>query len=228
MFFDLMPDRAVLSDVNPELVNVYLRIRDQVHQVIPYLQEHQRSHSREHYYQVRSHVPSDPVQRAARLLYLNKTCFNGLYRENAKGQFNVPMGRYRNPRICDPDLLWAAARGLNSVEIHQRPFSAVLDQAQAGDFVYFDPPYFPLSPTSSFTAYSRYRFGETEQIQLRDTFVALAQRGVQVMLSNSDCPLIRDLYQGWPYHVITAARAINSKAKGRGKITELLITSYAL
>lgn len=226
VFFDLGPRRAVLSDVNPELVNVYECVRDRVDRLIPLLQEHQRRHDREHYYRVRARVPRHRIQRAARLLYLNKTCFNGLYRENAKGQFNVPMGRYHNPRICDPDLLQAAAQALAGVEIHRRPFTEVVHQAQPGDFVYFDPPYFPLSPTSSFTAYSRYAFGEPEQIQLRDTFVHLAQRGVQVMLSNSDCPLIQDLYSSWPRHPIAATRAINSKADRRGKITELLITSY--
>jgi len=227
IFFHLQPQRAVLMDINPELVNVYECVREQVEELIELLRRHRDRHSPDYYYSMRAHSPSSNVERAARLIYLNKTCFNGLYRENAQGQFNVPLGRYKNPGIFDPDLLRSAAVSLQFAFITVAPFEAILDHASGGqDFVYFDPPYHPISPTSSFTAYSRYAFSAADQIRLRDTFVELAQRGVKVMLSNSDCPLIRELYQGFPIHSMIAARAINSKADKRGKIAEVLITSY--
>ena len=220
-------DNAYLMDINEELINVYRCIRDQVEGVIDYLTIHQRDHCHDYYYTLRAHVPEDRLARAARFLYLNKTCFNGLYRENLKGQFNVPMGRYKNPNICPSDLLRAASFALKTVKIEVNPFELVLELARtAQDFVYFDPPYHPLSPTSSFTGYSRYSFREEDQIRLKDTFSILASRGVKVMLSNSDCPFIRELYREFPTHTVFAARAINSKAKKRGKITEVLVTSY--
>ena len=227
IFFHLQPRRACLMDINPELVNVFQCVRDRVFDLIHYLRNHRDAHSQEHYYAVRACIPTDAVERAARFIYLNKTCFNGLYRENSKGQFNVPMGRYKNPGIFDPDLLIGASQSLQSAQIHQAQFDAVLDYAtSANDFVYFDPPYVPISATSNFTGYSRHSFKEADHIRLRDTFVTLANRGVQVMLSNSDCPFVRDLYRDFPMYSIAAARAINSKATRRGKITELLITSY--
>ncbi|MEB3358685.1 MAG: DNA adenine methylase [Synechococcales bacterium] len=227
IFFHLQPPQAVLTDINPELVNVYRCIRDQVNTVIELLHEHKQQHSSDYYYQVRAQVGNTDAERAARLIYLNKTCFNGLYRENSKGQFNVPMGRYKNPRICDPALLRAASRALQPAVITTQPFETILVRANsASDLVYFDPPYHPISPTSNFTAYNRFAFNEADQVRLREVFVALAQRGVAVMLSNSDCPFIRDLYQGFQIHTIQAARAINSNARKRGKITELLITSF--
>lgn len=218
---------GVLTDINSELVNVYCCVRDRVEELIELLAQHQKNHSQEYYYRMRSCVTGTPVEMAARLIYLNKTCFNGLYRENSKGEFNVPMGRYKNPTICNAELLRVVSASLQSVEIEVRPFEAVLDFAKtAEDFVYFDPPYHPLSNTSNFTGYSRYSFNEQDQIRLRDTFAEIAQRGVKVMLSNSDCPFIRELYKDFRIHEILAARAINSKAEKRGKITELLVISY--
>lgn len=228
IFFHLQPAQAVLTDINPELVNVYRCIRDEVETVIELLQLHKQHHSPDYYYQMRAGIGATDAERAARLIYLNKTCFNGLYRENSKGQFNVPIGRYKNPRICDPDLLCAASQALQPAVIAPpQPFETILVRATSSeDLVYFDPPYHPISPTSNFTAYNRFAFNAEDQVRLRDVFVALAQRGVAVMLSNSDCPFIRDLYQGFAIHTIRAARAINSNASKRGKITELLITSY--
>ncbi|NJK62980.1 MAG: DNA adenine methylase [Synechococcaceae cyanobacterium SM2_3_1] len=225
VFFHLRPQQAVLTDINPHLVNIYRCVRDQVEFLIPLLQDHQAQHGPDYYYRIRALQPEDPVHQAARLLYLNKTCFNGLYRENASGQFNVPIGRYRNPRICDPTLLRAASQALQGSDLQVQPFEAILEAATPADFVYFDPPYHPLSATSSFTAYNRHSFGEADQIRLQDVFATLAARGVPVMLSNSDCQWIRTLYQDFPVHTITAARAINSKAQRRGKITEVLVTS---
>ncbi|MDX2228531.1 MAG: DNA adenine methylase [Leptolyngbyaceae cyanobacterium bins.349] len=227
IFFHLQPRQAWLMDINSELVNVYQCVRDRLPEVLELLAFHRDAHCHEYYYHMRACIPTAAIERAARLIYLNKTCFNGLYRENSKGQFNVPMGSYKKPGIFDPTLLFAASRSLQTATIQMAPFESVLNYANTSqDFVYFDPPYFPISATSNFTAYSRYAFKEEDHIRLRDTFATLAQRGVKVMLSNSDCPFVRDLYQGFQIHPILAARAINSKATRRGKITELLITSY--
>ena len=232
LFFHLAPQlqaqgkKAYLSDLNPELVNVYQCVQGQVEALIAQLVEHQVNHDKARYYQVRATLETEPVKRAARFIYLNKTCFNGLYRENSQGLFNVPMGRYKNPKICAPDLLRSASAALQVAEISQRPFTAVLDYAKSDlDFVYFDPPYQPLSDTSKFTAYSRYRFAEKEQADLRDAIAQLAAKKVRVLASNSDCPFIRELYEGFQVETITAARSINSKASKRGKITEVLLVA---
>lgn len=227
LFFYLKPQQAVLSDINPELVNVYTCVRDCVDDVIAKLQYHAANHSQSYYYQVRSDLPDLPFEKAARLIYLNKTCFNGLYRVNRQGQFNVPMGRYKNPKICDPPLLKAVSKILQQSTLIERPFDQVLDNTLSEqDFVYFDPPYHPLSKTSNFTAYSRSVFTEDDQVRLRDTFVKLAAQGTKVALSNSDSPLIRALYQDFQIFTISAARAINSNATKRGKISEVFVVSY--
>jgi DNA adenine methylase len=222
--------RAHLTDINPELVNVYQCVQQQVDAVIARLSDHRRCHSPDYYYQVRRTEATSPIERAARLIYLNKTCFNGLYRENSKGQFNVPMGRYKNPSIFDPAVLHAASQALQRATIARHSFDHVLELAQSPrDFVYFDPPYYPISATSNFTGYTRRSFGEAEHLRLFETFQILAERGVQVMLSNSDCPFVRDLYSQCDraqLHTISAARLVNCNAQRRGKITELLITSY--
>ncbi len=229
IFFRLSPHHAVLTDINPELVNVYCCVRDRVENLIKLLEQHQRFHSPEYYYQVRSQPGQTMVERAARFIYLNKTCFNGLYRENSKGQFNVPIGRYKAPRICHPELLRSVSQALRHTQIAEAKFDAVLQSAHnRHDFVYFDPPYYPISLTSRFTEYNRYAFNEADQIRLRDTFAELAQRGVKVMLSNSDCEFIRELYRDFHIYTITASRSINSNAQKRGKITEVLVTSYAI
>jgi DNA adenine methylase len=229
LFFHLQPQHAILSDINPELINVYICVRDSVEDVIAKLEHHAAHHSRTHYYQVRSDVPKLPTEKAARLIYLNKTCFNGLYRVNTQGDFNVPMGQYKNPKICDPDLLKSASIALQKAVILEQPFSQILKRSPSPkDFVYFDPPYYPLSKTSNFTAYSRSAFTEAEQIELRDTFVKLSEQGVKVALSNSDNLFVRALYQDFKIHTITASRSINSQPKKRGKINEVLVTSYQL
>ncbi len=232
LFFHLAPQlqaqgkKAYLSDLNPELVNVYRCVQGRVEDLIEQLLEHQANHSEARYYEVRATLETDPVRRAARFIYLNKTCFNGLYRENSKGLFNVPIGRYKNPKICAPELLRPASIALRNAEISERPFSEVLNYAKTRlDFVYFDPPYHPLSDTSKFTAYSRYCFAEKEQSELKDVIAQLAARKVPVLASNSDCPFIRELYKGFQVETITAARSINSKASKRGKITEVLVVA---
>ncbi len=235
VFFNLQPKRSFLSDINLEVINVYRCIRDQVEEIITHLHQHYLHHDESYYYDVRSRVEEtaewfwigNNVERAARILYLNKTCFNGLYRENSKGHFNVPIGRYKNPSIYAPDLLRACAKQLKSARIEPVGFEDVLRRARSSnDFVYFDPPYHPLNQTSSFTSYTRYSFNEADQIRLRDTFERLRARGVHVMLSNSDCEFVRDLYSGFNIHTIYASRHINSQGTKRGKITEVLVTSY--
>lgn len=227
IFFHLLPRRAYLMDINPELVNVYQQVRDNVERVIELLQQHKLRHCKTYYYEVRSHFSGTPAERAARLIYLNRTCFNGLYRENSQGHFNVPMGSYKNPQICHSDLLRAVSFALQGTRIEVRSFESLVDRViKPSDFVYFDPPYYPLSATSKFTSYNRDAFTEDDHIRLRDVFATLAQRGVPVMLSNSDCPFVRELYTGFNIHTISAIRAINANTQRRGKITEVLVTSY--
>jgi DNA adenine methylase len=226
---DRQPAKAFLTDINAELITTYLCVRDDVEKLIDLLKEHQLQHSKDYYYRIRTTIESTELKKAARLIYLNKTCFNGLYRENSKGEFNVPMGKYKKPNICDFSNLRLASIALQSAEIEIRSFEKVLNYASnSEDFVYFDPPYYPVSTTSNFTSYSRYAFNENEQYRLRDVFVQLAQRGVKVMLSNSDTSFIRNLYKDFHIYTILAGRAINSNAKKRGKINELLVTSYSI
>ncbi len=216
-------ERVYLSDANAALIDVYLALRDDVEGVIAALQPHR--YERDHYYHVRAQRPDDLSlpERAARIIYLNKTCYNGLYRENRAGQFNVPFGRYKNPTICDEPNLRAVSAVLQGVDIARRRFDSVLGYAKKGDFVYFDPPYVPLSPTANFTTYDRAGFGPDDQRQLRDVFAELARRGVRAMLSNSDTPFVRELYAGFRVEQLFAARAVNSKANSRGKVAELLV-----
>lgn len=223
----LRPFDAILTDVNPNLIHTYFAIQQDVESVIILLEKHQKLHDREYYYYIRSSVPETLIEQAAKFIYLNKTCFNGLYRENSQGNFNVPMGKYKNPLICNSELLRSASQALQSVKIAVQPFEAVLNSAiNLDDFVYFDPPYYPVSPTSNFTSYSREAFSKDDQVRLGETFATLAERGVKVMLSNSDCALIRAIYSNFNIHEIQAARSINSQGLKRGKISEVLVTSY--
>ena len=225
-FCSIRPDaNKFISDINPELINTYSCIKNNVEPLISLLKTHQLQHDRDYYYNMRLHWEGSEIERAARFIYLNKTCFNGLYRENSKGQFNVPMGKYKNPTICNADLLHSVSVALQSATVSLKPYDEINPKNEQ-DFVYFDPPYYPLSSTSNFTTYSRHAFKEAEQIKLRDKFDQLASQGVKVMLSNSDCTFVRELYADFNIYEILASRAINSQAEKRGKITELLITSY--
>ncbi|MEG3918740.1 DNA adenine methylase [Microcoleus sp. T3_A4] len=231
--------QAVLTDINPELINAYRCVRDKVEELILLLQEHQLEHTKDnknYYYSVRSRSYKTDTEKAARLIYLNKTCYNGLYRENSKGEFNVPIGRYKNPNICQADLLRSVSSLLAPAQIEVRKFGEILDFATSNeDFVYFDPPYYPISATSNFTTYSRDNFKESEQIKLRDIFAELAERGVKVMLSNSNCDFIEKIYsdtqlfpnKSLPKIIeISASRGINSNTSKRGQIKELLIRLF--
>jgi DNA adenine methylase len=222
--------RAVLSDANRELVDVYRGVQKNVSAVIKRLAEYEKKHCRDLYYETRELLPSelDLAERAARLIYLNKTGYNGLYRVNQSGQFIVPMGRYTNPNICDEERLRAASRVLKkNVTIETGDFERVRDEAVPGDAVYFDPPYVPLSKTSSFTAYHSEVFGEDEHERLAKMFWTLTVKGVRAVLSNSDTKRTRELYPHSDYTVEhpLVARAINSKSSARGEVKELLVSN---
>lgn len=226
LFFGLRPKKARLSDVNAELVDCYTAVRDDVDSLIAELKRHR--YEKDHFYRVRALDPrslSLPA-RAARTIFLNKTAFNGLYRVNSSGQFNVPFGRHRDPQFCDEDNLRACCRALRKVELIVADFTDVLKKSNEGDFVYFDPPYVPVSKTAYFTAYAPGGFGWPDQQRLAAVFVELDRMGVQVMLSNSDVPALRKLYAGYRLDRVAAARAINSKVEGRGKIAELVVRNY--
>lgn len=226
LFFALQPGRAQLSDINAELVGCYRAVRDQVEEVIEHLKQH--PYDKDHYYRVRAFHPDDldPVARAARTLYLNRAGFNGLYRVNSQGIFNVPFGRYKNPVICHEENLRACAQTLSGIALQVADFEAVLQVARPGELVYFDPPYVPLSRTSDFTAYSKGGFTMEDQVRLADVFSRLADRGVYCLLSNSDTAFVRQLYKDFEIDVVSASRAITSKGTGRGKISEVVVRSF--
>ena len=233
MFFARAPERALLCDVNPALINVYESVRDRVDDVIGELEGLARDHEADDakaYYHVRERYNRSrsltSTQRAAAFVYLNKTCFNGLHRVNRRGEFNVPAGRYKNPRILDAELLRSASRALAHAELRLGSFEHLLSSARPGDFVYFDPPYEPVSTTASFTAYAQDGFRREDQMRLRDVFVALDKRGCKLMLSNSDVPFIRDLYRDFNLGTVLAPRAINRDATKRGPVSELLVRNY--
>jgi DNA adenine methylase len=229
VFFNLQPPTAILTDINHELITTYRCVRDNVEELIERVKKHELQHSQDYYYQVRAKSANSDLEKAARLIYLNKTCFNGLYRVNSQGKFNVPLGRYEKPKICQEDILRNASVALSrDVEIKEADFSEVLNHATGSDdFVFFDPPYYPISGTSYFTSYSPLSFNKKDQERLRDTCAELASRGVKVMVCNSDCQTIIDLYReiNFEFHRIKAARSINSNPKNRGAIYELLIAS---
>ncbi len=228
VFFHQQYPMAILSDQNGKLIEVYRSVRDDLDQVVSALKLHRNE--ADYYYTVRAQNPADlsPAERAARLIYLNKTCYNGLYRENSKGEFNVPFGRYKNPKICDEARLRAASAVLQGVDLQVADFSDAVETAVAGDFVYFDPPYVPLSATSNFTSYNKRGFGREDQERLANTVAQLTDRGIKVMLSNSSAPLVYDLYGRSSYRIIDirARRNINSNASRRGLVKELLILNY--
>ncbi len=228
VFFYLQPEESFLFDLNRDLIEVYQVVRDSLDDLIKALKPHRND--KDYFYEIRAQLPStlSPVERAARFIFLNRTCYNGLYRVNRQGQFNVPFGRYKNPTICDEKGLRAASLALQRAELGVSDFEEVLGRARAGDLVYFDPPYEPLSVTSSFTSYTSNGFGSNDQRRLAEVFRTLSSRGCLLMLSNSSAPLIYELYQDFGIHEIMARRAINSKADGRGVIKELLITNFSI
>jgi len=231
LFFEMFRARllrryAWLSDSNRNLIDAYEGVKEDVDRVIELLLMHKKRHSKDYYYEVRSKVPRNLLGRAARIIYLNKTCYNGLYRENRRGEFNVPYGQYKNPTICDEENLRAVAKALKKARIETRHFASVLDTAKAGDLVYFDPPYHPLSRTSSFTGYDKNGFNEDSQRLLAQVFRDLDKNGVELLLSNSMTPLIQNLYKGFVIDKVYANRAVNSRGDRRGKVCEVLVSNF--
>lgn len=220
-------DEACLADVNEDLMITYREVARDVDAVIAALKSY--THSEEVYYATRARDVSTltDTERAARMIFLNKTCFNGLWRVNSKGLFNVPFGRYANPAICDESTLREAAPIFARARLENRDFHEVCADLGPGDFAYFDPPYAPVSETADFTKYAKEGFGHGDQERLAHTFRALAERGVLCMLSNADTPLTRALYSDFAIDVVQARRSVNSNATRRGAVAELIVTSWA-
>lgn len=233
LFFHLCPPRAIVSDANLDLFELYLGVRSDVEKVIRTLSQMARHHNRRYYERIKAEWNQfgtrgrmSTARRAATFLYLNRTCFNGLWRVNSKGEFNVPMGDYGAGHICDAGKLRAAARVLDSAVVRFGDYWKNCSGAGGGDFVYFDPPYDPVSPSASFTGYTSNGFGRDEQETLAANAAVLVENGAQVMLSNSDTRFIRKIYRarGFKIYKVTAPRSINSNVKKRGRVGELIIT----
>ena len=228
LFFHLQSQlkKAYLSDINIDLIFAYAVIKKDPLALIEILRKHKEKHNPDYYYRVRKkHDLEDTIEVAARFLYMNKTCFNGLYRVNKSGEFNVPVGKYKNPNIVQEKNIPLCNQVLQKAEITYQKYTKI--QPKSGDFVYFDPPYHPLNSTS-FTSYTKFDFTEQNQIELRDFALSLHKKGVLVMLSNSNTEFIRDLYKGSPFSVriVHAPRPVNCKASGRNNVEEVLITTY--
>lgn len=228
VFFAVQPEEAILSDANVDLINMYTWIRDDPEQVIDQLEVHAEQNRESRYYALRELFNSRDLEgtaaQAALFIYLNKTCFNGLWRVSKHG-FNVPWGKLKAPNICEPQRLREASRALKGVELRAVDFVFACQDAGIRDFVYLDPPYIPTSPTS-FTTYTKGGFGIDEHRQLAEVCRRLHARGALFLLSNSDTELSRSLYQGFRIDVVESRSNVSASAKGRGVVTELLISNY--
>lgn len=235
LFFELVNrgilkgKKVFLNDKNAELINAYKVIKHAPQELLGELKTLQENHSKEQFYSIRALDKSvnfrtlhTEIFRAARFIYLNKTCFNGLCRYNARGEFNTPMGSYKNPKIHDETLILNAHFALQNAELFSGDFEFVKNLAQSGDFVYFDPPYFPLNSTSSFVSYTD-NFLQDEQERLCALFNELNSRKIRLLQSNSNTDFIKNLYKNFEIHTIFAKRAINCKGERRGAVSELLI-----
>lgn len=230
----LQPKTATISDSNEELINCYCVVKDFLDELIEDLRKHKNEE--EYFYEIRSwdrrksFVSKTPIQRASRIIFLNKTCYNGLFRVNSQGQFNAPFGRYKKPNILDEAVLKAVSIYLRTadVEISHTDFSSTVDKARKGDFIYFDPPYDPVSDTASFTGYDVNGFNKDEQKRLKETVDKLTDRGCKVLLSNAYTDFITNLYKDYRHVRVTATRAINSNSLKRGKVDEILVMNYKI
>lgn len=229
----LWPDRTCrVSDLNSDLVLAYITIRDRPDDLLSVLRSHAREYSRDpraYYYSVRSARPRSQIAKAARLIFLNRTCFNGLYRVNSRGMFNVPLGRYTNPNIANVENINAVSKALQSgrVDISCQDFVSILRNVKKGDLVYLDPPYQPVSNTANFTSYTDSDFGYGDLQRLAGLCIDLDKKGARVMLSNSDSEVVSKLFpNAWRRRRIAANRSINSDSGGRTGHHELLITNY--
>ena len=232
LLFHLEPKRAIINDYNEELINVYKVIKNNLEELLIDLKKHQNTS--EYFYQIRG-IDRQPlfdeltnIQHASRIIYLNKTCFNGLYRVNSLGEFNSPFGRYTNPNIVNEPVLRAVSKYLNSSEITilNGDYEKVLNSVTADTFVYLDPPYHPISERYNFTGYVQGGWSEIHQIRLKKACDDLDKKGVKFLLSNSAAPFIKELYSEYKIHSINANRSINSVGEKRGQIEELLIKNY--
>ncbi len=235
VLFELQPKNAIINDFNSELINVYTVIKNYPEELIKELQFHKDNNTSEHFYAVREYdrkpeffSQMTAVQKAARVIYLNKTCYNGLYRVNSAGQFNSPYGKYKNPNIVNETVIRAMSKYFNenNIVIKNEDFKEALKGLRRGAFVYLDPPYMPISSSSSFTGYTENGFNEDKQRELKELCDKLDKKGIKFLQSNSDCEFIRELYSGYRIKTIKAKRAINSKGNSRGEINEVLIYNY--
>lgn len=233
VLFALQPKRALVNDLNQDLITVYRVIKENADALIEHLSRHENTP--EYFYRIRdldrdkeAYAALSDVEKASRLLYLNKTCYNGLFRVNASGAFNSPYGHYRRPNIVNEQTIRGVSRYFNSCDItfFSGDFASVLEQVPKGGFVYLDPPYDPVSDTASFTGYNRGGFGREEQVRLKECCDALTARGVKFLLSNSATPFIRELYGSYRVSIVQARRAVNSVASRRGAIEEVLVRNY--
>lgn len=232
VLFHLQPENAVINDFNEELINVYNVVKDNLDDLIIDLKKHKNTS--EYFYQIRGLDRTDEflslseVQRASRIIYLNKTCFNGLYRVNNAGEFNAPFGRYKNPNIVNEPTLKAVNKFLNknNISINNGDYSDVLETADENSFIYLDPPYHPISENSNFTGYVQGGWDMFDQIRLREVCDILNEKGAKFLLSNSSSPFIKDQYEKYKITTVKAIRAINSNGSDRGEIDEVLIRNY--
>jgi len=232
VFLHTQPKKAVINDYNSELINVYETIRDDVDALIEHLATH--VNESEYFYQIRALDRQDffdelsKVERASRVIYLNKTCFNGLYRVNGSGEFNTPFGRYKSPNIINETVLRAVSHYLqkNDIKLLSGDYQDALKNIRKGSFVYFDPPYDPISKSSNFTGYVQGGFGNDEQIRLRDTCMKLNEKGIKFLLSNSATAFMKELYQDFEVIEVGASRHINSVGSKRGEVKEILVRNY--
>lgn len=235
IFFALEPQNAVINDSNKELMNTYKIIKDNPNELITFLQIHELKNNEDYFYEIRSmdrnkdYDSISDIEKAARTIYLNKTCYNGLYRVNKLNQFNAPYGKYKNPVIVDYDNILACSNFLNKadVKIFDGDYKDVLTLANKDDFVYLDPPYLPISKTSSFTSYTANNFNLDEQIELKNQCDRLNEEGIRFLLSNSYNEIIMELYKDYEIIIVNARRVINSDPSKRGEIREVLIKNYA-
>ena len=235
VLFSLQPRNAIVNDLNADLMLVYEVIRDDVELLIAALEQHENT--AEYFYNIRdldrdkdAYREMSAIERASRIIYLNKTCYNGLFRVNASGEFNSPFGHYKNPNIVNAPVLRAVSKYLtaNNIQLLHIDFEEVLQRVPRGGFVYLDPPYDPVSDTASFTGYNRGGFGREEQERLKRCCDELAARGVRFLLSNSATSFIKELYTGYTVEIVHAKRAINSDASKRGAVEEVLIRNYGI
>jgi len=219
---------AYLNDVSAPLIHAYKTIKEKPTELIVELSSGKYKNNKETFLQIRSELPTNPVQATARFIYLNKTAFNGLYRVNSSGGFNVPFGKYNNPKVLDEENILAVSGALQRDELTCVDFEMATASAKKGDLIYFDPPYHPVSKTANFTSYTKNSFTELDQERLANLARKLTEKGCFVMLSNSHSPLILELYKDFGISVVNASRMINCKAEGRGKVKEVIVINYNL